>query len=329
MAEIRDFGATAAGERVQAIRLSSGTLTAVLLTRGAVLQDVRIEGTPWSLTLGGESLGAYEGPMEYFGSLVGPVANRIGRAETRIAGKTFRFRPNDGPNLLHSGETGLHSRIWEIADTGAASVTLRVALPDGLGGFPGNREVVAGFAVEGASLTMTLTATTDAPTLMNIANHSYWSLDGAADYRGHRLRIAAERYLPLDSGLVPTGEIRAVSGLRDFREGREPGLGEAIDCNFCLCDAPRELSFAGELTGRSGLRMTVETTEPGLQVYDGARLGTAPWAGHGGRPYGPYAGIAIEAQRWPDAPAHAGFPPIALAPGETYRQVTRWSFGRA
>lgn len=328
MAMIAPFGTTSSGAAVQAVRLSAGEMTAVLLTRGAILQDLRLAGAPYSLTLGSETMAAYEGPMDYFGALVGPVANRIGGAEALVAGRRCSFPANEGPNLLHSGATGLHALIWEIAEASAAAVTLRLALPDGLGGFPGNRRIEAAFALGPTSLTLSLSATSDAATLMNIANHSYWTLDGGPDTRGHVLKVAAERYLPVDAARLPLGEARPVAGAFDLRAGRMLDQSEGFDHNFCLAEAPRELAFAAELTGRSGLRLTIETTEPGLQVYDAARMATAPFIGHAGQAYGAFAGLALEAQRWPDAPAHPGFPSVALAPGEVYRQVTRWSFAR-
>ena len=327
-AQIRRFGTTSAGEPVEAIRLQAGELTAVILTRGAVLQDLRLAGVPYSLTLGSDVPAAYEGPMGYFGAIVGPVANRISGAAATVGGRPCRFAPNERANLLHSGATGLHTRIWTIVSAGADDLTLACDLPDGLGGFPGNRRITARFQLAGQGLTLTLEAVTDAPTLMNLANHIYWTLDGRADVAGHRLRVAADRYLPVDAALIPTGEARAVSGTFDLRGGRVLDLGEGYDHNFCLTDAPGPLAFAAELTGRTGVRLTLETTEPGLQVYDGRGVDTAPFPGHAGQPYGAHAGIALEAQRWPDAPAHPGFPPITLDPGQTYRQVTRFSFAR-
>lgn len=328
-AQIRRFGTTSAGEPVEAIRLQAGELTAVVLTRGAVLQDVRLAGVPYSLTLGSDILAAYEGPMGYCGAIVGPVANRISGAAAVVGGRACRFEANERGNLLHSGATGLHARNWAVAAATADDLTLACDLPDGLGGFPGNRRITARFRLAGQGLTLTLEATTDAPTLMNLANHSYWTLDGRADIAGHTLRLAADRYLPVDAALIPTGEARAVSGAFDLRAGRALDLSEGYDHNFCLADAPRPLAFAAELTGRTGVRLVLDTTEPGLQVYDGRGVKTAPFPGHAGQPYGAHAGIALEAQRWPDAPAQPGFPPITLDPGQTYRQVTRFSFGRA
>ena len=112
---IQSFGTTANGTEVQAIRLSSGPLTINVLTLGAILQDLRLAGTPWPLTLGSGQLAAYEGPMDYFGAVVGPVANRIAGGRAIIAGKEWVFEANEGPNLLHGGATGTHAQIWQIA----------------------------------------------------------------------------------------------------------------------------------------------------------------------------------------------------------------------
>lgn len=326
--ELGDFGHAQDGRQVHAIRLVSDELAATILTRGAVLQDLRLQGLDYSLTLGGNHIAAYEGPMGYFGALVGPVANRIAGATAEFGGKTCHFPANERGNLLHSGARGLHTRIWTVDELTEDAVGLRIVLEDGDDGFPGRREIRALFRVEGATLHMVLTATTDAPTLMNLANHAYWNLDGTATYAGHTLRVGADRYLPVDAALIPTGEQRDVSGAFDLRKTRALDLSEGYDHNFCVADTPREPTEIAELTGTSGIRMSITTTEPGLQIYCGERLSTAPWPGHGGVPYGAYAGLAMEPQRWPDAPHHPAFPTITLAPGETYRQDTRWSFSR-
>ena len=326
--DIRPFGHSRDGRRVDAIRLSSGTLSVTVLTRGAVVQDVRLAGVDHSLTLGCDRIEAYEGPAGYFGALVGPVANRIGGAQAVIGGQDCRFAPNEGTTLLHGGTHGMHTRHWAVDAAGADFARLRMVLDAGDSGFPGRREISADFRVAGASLTLVLTATTDAATLINLANHSYWNLDGTPDVAGHTLRIAADHYLPITAQVLPTGEIRPVDGVFDLRAGRVIDQTEGYDHNFCLADAPRALTDVAWLTGRSGLRMTVASTEPGLQVYGGARVATTPFAGHGGMPYAAFGGIAIEAQRWPDATNHPAFPSVALAVGETYRQETQWTFGR-
>jgi aldose 1-epimerase len=311
---------------VRAVTLASPELSVTLLTWGAALNDVRLAGIGHALTLGGGRIEGYAGPMGYFGTLVGPVANRISGARAVIAGTEHLFEANEGPTLLHSGASGIHARHWAIVDADARSVRLRLVLEDATGGFPGRRVLTSEFSVDGPVLTMRLSAETDAPSLMNLAQHGYWNLDGTPTVAGHLLRIAADRYLPVTDALLPTGEVRPVSGAFDLRGGRVLDLTEGFDHNFCLAEAPRALTEVAELTGTSGVTLRLATTEPGLQVYDGARLESQPFAGHEGRSYGPFAGIALEPQRWPDAPHQSGFPPITLAPGETYRQETRWSF---
>lgn len=325
---IRHFGTTTSGEAVESLRLQSGQLTAVVLTRGAVLQDLRLAGVPWSLTLGSDLLEAYKGPMAYFGAVVGPVANRIGGASATICGRASRFMPNEGPNLLHSGETGTHALIWQATESGPGFVRLSLDLPDGLGGFPGNREISARYEIEDDTLTLTLEAVSDRPTLMNLAHHGYWNMDGGTDTLGQRLKVAADRYLPVDAALLPVGGPAPVEGVFDLRERRTLDLTEGFDHNFCLADAPRTPTFAAELTGTKGVRMSIETTEPGLQVYDGRGIDTAPYLGHSGVPYRHHAGIALEPQRWPDAAGRPDFPSILLTPGQTYRQITRFRFSR-
>ncbi len=325
---MRVFGTKADGRPVQALTLQSSDLKVTVLTLGAILQDLRLAGLPRSLTLGGPDLAGYEGPMGYFGAIVGPVANRIGGARAMIGAQICHFPANEGDTLLHGGVRGTQARIWSIEDAGPDSITLQLVLQDGEDGFPGRREIVATYRVTGSTLTLTLAATTDAPTLMNLANHSYWNLDGAGSIAGHRLSVLADGYLPVDARTLPTGEVRPVEGPFDLRAGRVIDTTEFYDHNFCLADAPRPLTEVASLTGQYGVTLRLSTTEPGLQVYDGRTLATAPFLGHSGTPYGAHAGLALEPQRWPDAPNHPGFPPITLVPGEIWRQETLWSFAQ-
>lgn len=326
------FGTLPDGQPVERLELAAGELSVAILTLGAILQDVRLAGVEHSLTLGSGDLAAYEGPMAYFGAVVGPVANRVAGATCVVDGKRLSLVPNErGRTTLHGGALGTHARIWEVLDHGPDHATLALTLPDGEEGWPGTRRLTARFRVlPPATLEMVLEAETDAPTPVNLANHSYWCL-GPDGLTGHKLQIAADRYLPVDADLIPAGPPAAVTGTAfDFRSPAAigPQGAASYDHNFCLTEARRPLAEAVRLTGPSGLVLTIETTEPGLQVYDAARLDTGDFRGHDGAPYGPHAGVALEAQGWPDAPNRPDFPPVLLRPGETYRQVTRWSFGR-
>ena len=320
---VSDFGTTPEGVLVQRVTIGSGALTASVLTWGAILNGVWLSGVDRNLTLASETLADYLPKMRHHGALVAPVVNRLTGGVAKIGEAEFAFEKNQaGKHTLHSGPTGAHLQNWTIAEVAADRVVLSIALPDGLGGFPGNRLVRAEFAVKGAALRMTVSATSDKLTLFNAANHSYWNLDGTPTFAGHSLRIAAFALLPTDEDFCPTGEIRPVEGTEfDFRRERVvTPQTPPMDNNFCLSMGQAPLRDVLWLTGASGMAMTVATTEAGIQVYD-ARSAVRP--GHG-----IYEGLAIEAQNWPDAPNRPGFPSIELRPGETRVQVTEWKFER-
>ena len=317
------YGATAGGEAVHRVVLGAGDLAVAVLTHGARLQDVRLRGEP--LTLGTDALAPYEGPMASFGALVAPVVGRIAGAQAPLDGRVVELEANDRGLTRHSASAGTHRKVWALDDAGPDHAALSITLPDGEAGFPGRRRVTARYEVEApATLTMTVEARTDAPTWINVANHAYWRLggEGIAD---HRLRVAADRYLPAEPSGLPTGEVAPVAGPFDLREGRTLGREPDYDHNVCLSSGRRPLTPVAWLEGPSA-RLEVSTTEPGLQVYTGQKLRDVGVAGHDGRLFHPRAGIALEAQGWPDAPNHADWPSVRLDPGEVYRQVTRWRF---
>lgn len=327
MPEIRNFGTTAAGKPVQAITLRGGELTARILTHGATLQDLRLAGTPWPLILGSDRLAAYEGPLIWCGAVVGPVANRLAGAAVKIDGQLWQAPPNDGPNLLHSGPAGTSNQLWEIEAASASALTLRLHLPHGAAHLPGNRVLRAHYALLApATLELTLTATSDAETLMNLAHHPYWNLDGAPTTAGHRLSVPASRYLPTDGANLPLPPAQVAQTGHDLRAPRALQTLPPLDHNYC--PEGEGLREVAQLTGARGLCLRLETDAPGLQVYDGRALASAPFPGLMGQPYGPHAGVALEPQLWPNAPAHRNFPSIALAPGALWRQRSRMHLTR-
>ncbi|MCX7644758.1 MAG: galactose mutarotase [Rhodobacteraceae bacterium] len=307
-----DFGRLPDGRRVERLAISAGALTARVLTLGAILHELRLAGVDRSLTIAGGSLADCLGTFRFHGAVVGPVANRIAGAAAVIAGRPCRLTANEGPNTLHGGAGATHDRLWQVASHAPDRLTLTLALPDGEGGFPGDREIPADFAAEApATLTLTLRATTDAPTLLNLANHSYWQL-APAPRETQTLTCAAASFVALDAAKLPTGTLAPVADTAlDFRAGAPVG-GRGIDNCLCLAPARRGLAHAATLAA-GGLRMELETTEPGLQVYDGHAAG----------------GVALEAQNWPDAAHHPHFPSDLLLPGEVRTQITRWRFARA
>jgi len=323
MAQIARFEHSSDGREVQRITLAKGDLTIGLLTWGAVLHSVRLAGVPHDLTLGSDRMEDYQGAMHYHGPVIAPVANRIGGAQAMIGGRAVQLEANQAGHCLHSGSTGAHAQIWDVVNVTDDSATLGLSLPDGLGGFPGNRRVEARFSLTGrATLRLELVATTDTETLWNATSHGYWTLDGAETWARHSLQIAADHWLPTDADARPTGEIAPVAGSpMDFRTLRRPEPGNPpLDHCFCLSNGPEPLRDVLILQGASGLRMTVATTEPGVQIYDG-RDGKCP-----GR--GPYAALAIETQGWSDAPSYPAFPTITLRPDAPARQITEWRFDR-
>ncbi len=334
---ITRFGRLPDGALVEEIRLVAGRLEARLLTWGAVLRDLIVpdrRGQPRRVVLGLETMADYLAHSPNFGAVCGRVANRIGWARFQLDGREYRLDANLGVHTLHGGRDGFSRRLWRIERVLEGSVTLGLVSEDGEMGFPGTLRAFATYALEPpAALRVTLEATTDAPTVVNLAPHPYFVLDDSPDVLDHCLTVNAAHYLPTDADLVPTGEIRPVEGTRfDFRAGRR--LGEA-DAERQGHDVTLVVRRAGATTApqpvarlesASGdLSLTVLTTEPAIQLYDASSL-SLPVAGLGGRRYGPRAGLAIEPQGFPDAPNHLHFPSIVLRPGERRRQETVFAF---
>lgn len=319
------FGKLPDGREVHCLSLQSGRLSAKVLTLGAILQDLRIEGVDHSVVLGSPDLAAYLGAARYFGAIVGRFANRIGGGRFALDGKTYRTDLNfRDRHTLHGGGEGTDMQIWQVQSLAPDRAILALELPDGHMGFPGAMRITAEIALIGDGLSFNLTARTDAPTVCSLAHHGFFDLDGRGDIRNHSLMIAAEHYLPVDDDLIPTGEIRPVDGGDfDFRSPRRIGRA-GYDHNFCLSDSQRPLRPVARLTGESGLSMQVETTACGLQFYDGAYMQDVP--GLDGRRYGPHAGLALETQHWPDAPNQSGFPDAVLRPGQVFSETTIYRF---
>ncbi len=328
------FGRLETGEPVQLVVLTGGGLTAKIITWGAVIQDLRLDGHAPPLVLGLESLADYLAHSPYFGATPGRNANRIGNGRFAIDGASFQLELNErGVTHLHGGSDGLGRRNWQIVDQSDSHVTLRIVDPAGRAGYPGNCTVTCTYRLHApATLSVTYEATTDAPTIANLCQHSYFNLDGESDALGHEISIAADHYLPVDERLIPLGEIRPVAGtpfdlrtLTPMRRQTEAG-GVAFDHNFCLAKERRaKTPVALARSNRSGVALEVHTTEPGVQLYTGSMINVAV-PGLEGRRYGPFAGFCLETQVWPDAINHQGFPKAILRPGETLRQETDYIF---
>jgi aldose 1-epimerase len=330
------FGRTAEGETVERFTLTGGGLRASVITWGTVLQDLRLDGHAPPLVLGFDNFDDYPAHSPYMGATAGRCANRIADGRFSIDGKRYQADTNFlGKHTLHGGAKGFGKRVWSVGDAGADFVTLTLHSADGDMGFPGAMDATCTYRVKPAgTLEIVFTATTDAPTLCNLAHHSYFNLDngGGGDVLGHRLMMPAAAYLPVDDDLIPTGVVQPVDGSPfDFRQARpvrleRDGSQVLYDHNFCLSSGRGPLRQAAWVQGAgSGVEMEVWTTEPGVQFYAGHKV-SPKVPGLGGREYKAYAGLALEPQVWPDSPNHPYFPQAVLYPGDTYRQVTEYRF---
>ena len=327
--DVEIFGRAPDGTPIEKIVISNGGSTASLISWGASLQDFRLDGIDHPLVLGSPALEPYFEPMRYFGAIAGRVANRIANGTAELDGSTYEFDRNEnGMTTLHGGKNGSSNLVWTIAEHGTSHCRFELTMADGLAGFPGNVDVAVTYSLkDDGALRLEIEAVTDAPTFCNFAHHSYWNLDGRADLSNHRLTVHADSYLAVDNHLIPQGTPRPVDATRFDLRAPQPAIqpdAEPLDHNFCCFnDVSGDLRELAILS-TPDLELRISSTEPGFQVYDGARMNTAPASGLTGRPYGPYAGIALEPQRWPDAPNHPDFPSVVLRPGETYRQVSEF-----
>lgn len=325
------FGVMPDGAAVERHRIEGGGLVAHVLSYGAVLQDLRLDGHEAPLVLGFEEFAPYLMDSPYFGAIAGRCANRIGEGRFELDGKAYQVDQNfQSRHHLHGGAKGTGKRNWTVEVAAKDRITLRIDLADGEMGYPGNMVVRCTYAcLADGVFDVRLEAETDAPTLCNFAHHTYWNLDGGATTRDHLMQVDADRMTVVDDGFIPTGESRDVSGTRyDFRAERPIYDDVFIDHNLCLSDTRQGLRRIGSLrSSLSGVAMEVCSSEAGLQVYDGFKLDIAP-PGLGGRQYGANAGLALEPQVWPDAINHNGFPSAVLRPGETYKQHTQFAFSK-
>ncbi|NSY40178.1 aldose epimerase family protein [Leisingera sp. ANG59] len=313
---------------VHALWIGGGPVMARVMTWGASLVDLRLAGVEHSLVLGSVDYTAYLGPMQYFGAIVGPVANRIAGGRMTVDGRDYQLDRNEaGQTTLHGGAAQFSGRNWTLEAADASSVTLGLHHTHGTGGFPGEIDVKARYSLDSqGALAIEIEGSTDRPAMFGPAFHGYWTLDGGADVSGHRLTVDAEHYLPVTDAMIPSNGPAPVAGTAfDYRSPRAPDPG--LDHNFCLARTHGQMRRAATIAA-GGLRLTVDTTEVGLQVYAGGSLASAPAKELNGRPYGLNAGIAFEPQFWPDSPNHPDFPSPVLRAGDRYRQVSRFAVTR-
>lgn len=294
-------------------------------------------GNVADVVLGFASLTDYVTPHPHFGCMVGRVANRIAGAQFDLDGKTYHLEANDGPHSLHGGKLGLGRQLWQakpIEQPSSAGVEFSHHSPNGEGGFPGAVAFKAIYTLdEQCVVRLEMTATVDAPTPINLTNHTYFNLKGAGqgDILSHELSIPADFYTPVNASLIPTGEIRSVADTPlDFRKPKAIGkdiaaVGKGYDHNYVLTSRfdAHGLHLAG--TARepvSGRTVRVYSTQPGVQLYTGNFLDGSV-SGVGGR-YIKHGGFCLETQHFPDSVHHTHFPSIIVEPHTPYRHVIEY-----
>ena len=321
------------------IHLTNKSGASVMLTeRGAGIVSIVVpdrNGVMGDVVLGYRDEESYLADGPCAGKIPGRFANRIDGGHFTLDGKEYQLVKNNPGYQLHGGPDGFSNRLWKASRISDTEVVLTLDSPDGDQGYPGNMHVEATYTwSDDNSLTLSIKATTDAPTIINLTNHTYWNLDGedSGSILDHVLKLNASRWLATSEALIPTGELAPVEGTpMDFRTAKPIGrdikadfpalkYGKGYDNCWVLDGAPG-LKLAAELSSAvSGRRLEIWTDQPAAQVYTGNWLDGSPLS-KSGRPYRDYDGVAIECQGFPDAPHHPDFPSCVLRPGETYSRT--------
>jgi len=345
---VRPFGEAPDGQPVGLYTLCNATGASTTITNyGGIVVSLEVpdrSGALRDVVLGHDSLAGYVTDNTYFGALIGRHANRIARGRFSLGDRTHVLATNDGPNHLHGGLRGFDRVVWSAKPRMTAdgpALELVHASRDGEEGYPGNLTATAVYTLTNdQALRLELTATTDRETVVNLTHHSYFNLadSGASDVLGHEVMLNAKRFTPVDSTLIPTGQLRPVRGTPfDFTRPTAIGRhiddsdeqlahGNGYDHNWVLDKAPGHLGLAARVyEPTSGLTMEVLATAPGLQFYSGNYLNDSH-TGKGGTVYAFRHGFCMEPQHFPDSPNQPDFPGAVLLPGDVYRSVMIYRF---
>jgi aldose 1-epimerase len=355
------YGTTFDGQDVYEYTLTNAgknPLEVKIITYGGIITSIMAPDRKKDLAnvaLGFDNLQDYETKNPYFGCITGRYANRIALGRFVLDGTTYCLDINNDPNSLHGGFVGFDKKVWEVtkAEAGPEGVVLELhylslagegyegdTCADGEPGYPGNLDVYVTYTLNNDNqIVMDYLATTDAPTVVNLTNHTYWNLagEGEGDINDHILMLNADRYTPVDPTLIPTGDLPPVAGTPfDFQtpkpisdglrsDDEQVVFGRGWDHNWVLArESPDDTSMMLAATlyePVSGRVLNVWTTEPGIQFYSGNFLdGTLYGTSH--RAYRQGDGLALETQHYPDSPNQPGFPSTVLRPGETYQTTT-------
>ncbi len=343
---IKHMATDAKGERLDFITIDNKKtgMSAVLSNYGAHLVSLLVpdrSGKIIDVCLGYDDIASYQKNQGYLGAAVGRYCNRIGGASFPLNGKTYALYANDGANTLHGGREGFDKKTWayEVAPD-HHSVSFSYLSPDGEEGFPGNLNIVVTYTLtDEYGLQIDYKADSDQDTVVNFTNHAYFNLTGKGDIKGHSLQVAASSITETTPDLIPTGELLPVDDTPyDLRQPKI--IGEALDeqGENAMFDRARGYDINYVLDGEglrkaavltspdSSLTMRVYTDQPGIQVYSGQGL---HYTGKGGVEYGPYAGIALETQHFPNSVHHEHYPTTTLKAGDTFSSTTIYAFDKA
>jgi len=347
------FGSLADGTPVDIYTLTNSRgMEVTILTYGGILQSIKVpdrRGRLANVTLGFNNIADYETKNPYFGCITGRYANRIANGRFQLNGQTYQLGINNDPNHLHGGFKGFDKYVWAatpVQNRHSVGLELRFTSPDGDQNYPGTLANKVTYTLTNKNeirmdYRARLVGDSDLKTIINLTNHAYWNLagEGSSDIYGHKLKINASHYTPVDSTLIPTGEIATLDGSSlDFRrstaigarirDGSEPQLviGRGYDHNWVLDRHGSGLELAARVVEpKSGRVLEVITDQPGIQFYSGNFLdGTL--VGTSGRMYRQGDGFALETQHYPDSPNHPNFPSTVLAPGQLYKTTTIYKF---
>lgn len=344
--QVKPFGKTPDGKEVDLYVLTNENIKASIMTYGGILVSLEVpdkKGSMGDIVLGYDKLDGYIKENPYFGALVGRYGNRIGKGKFTLDGKEYTLAINNGENALHGGLKGYDKVVWNAAPVKTdkeVGVKLTYLSKDGEEGYPGNLNITIVYTLtDEQELKIDYTATTDKATPVNLTHHSYFNLtECKRDILDHLMMLNADKFTPVDEGLIPTGELRPVKGtVMDFTTPTAIGaridsdyeqikFGGGYDHNWVLNKKGNEMSLAArvyEMT--TGRVMEIYTTEPGIQFYSGNFLdGTI--TGKNGIVYKHRYGFCLETQHFPDSPNKPEFPSTILRPGQIYRHTTVHKF---
>ena len=344
--EEQPFGTTKEGKKITLYTLTNSHHMEIrAMNYGAIIVSLRVpdrKGQVADIVLGHDTLQGYFDNSPHLGGLVGRYANRIANGSFTLDGVKYSLPKNNGPNTLHGGIKGFDQAVWQDAPLkGKTGVAFSYLSKDGEEGFPGNLKVKVTYSLtEANELVINYEATTDKPTVLNLSQHSYFNLagEGTGDILNHEVMINADRFTPVDSTMIPTGELRPVKGTPlDFTTQTKVGariddnyeqvvLGKGYDHNFVINRKAEGLvSAARAYEPTSGRVMEISTDQPGVQFYTGNFLdGTV--TGKQGHVYKQRYGLCFETQHFPDSPNHPEFPSVVLRPGQTFHSRTIFKF---